>query len=73
MVRRAKHPTLRSLADKQDVSVATLIDSAVREHGTVRKAARSLGVSPTSIYQWLSRHKYRVEVERAARIVRAQS
>jgi transposase-like protein len=49
------------LADKQDVSVATLIDSAVREHGTVRKAARSLGVSPASIYGWMSRHGYKVE------------
>lgn len=58
---RAKRPSLRQLADQQDVSVAALIDTAVREHGTVRAAAKELGVLPASIYGWMSRHGYKVE------------
>lgn len=66
---RSRRPTLRQLADQQDVSVATLIDTAVREHGTVGAAAKSLGVQPMSIYKWLGRNHYRVE--RHSRLVRA--
>lgn len=61
MTERAKRPSLRRLADERDTSVAALLDIAVREHGTVRKAAKALGVSPASIYGWMARNHYRVE------------
>lgn len=61
MTERAKRPTLRRLADERDTSVRAMLDVAVREHGTVRKAARALGVSPASIYGWMARNHYRVE------------
>ena len=65
---RVRRPTLRQLADEQDVSVAALIDRAVREHGTVDAAAKSLGLNPMSVYAWLNRNGY--EVQRVSRIVR---
>lgn len=61
--------SLRQMADERDISVASLIDSTVREHGTVKAAAKALGVNPINLYQWLSRNNYRVE--RSARIVKA--
>lgn len=65
---RTKRPTLRQLADQQDISVAALLDGAVREHGTVEAAAVALGLNPMSVYAWLNRNHYKVE--RYSRIVR---
>lgn len=66
---RTRRPTLRQLADQQDVSVATLIDTAVQKHGTVVAAAEALGVDKQSIYQWTSRNGYKVKA--VSRLVRA--
>jgi transcriptional regulator of acetoin/glycerol metabolism len=66
---RTKRPTLRELADQHDVSVAALIDTAVREHGTVKAAAEALGVDPQTVYQWINRHGYTVKT--SSRLVRA--
>ena len=67
---RTRRPTLRQLADDQNVSVAALIDTAVREHGTVKAAAEALGVDPQTVYQWINRHGYMVKT--SSRLVRAQ-
>lgn len=67
---RTRRPTLRQLADDQNVSVAALIDTAVREHGTVKAAAEALGVDPQTVYQWINRHGYTVKT--SSRLVRAQ-
>lgn len=66
---RTRRPTLRQLADQQDVSVAKLIDTAVREHGTVKAAAEALGVDPQTVYQWTSRNGFKVQT--VSRLVRA--
>lgn len=66
---RTRRPTLRQLADQQDVSVAALIDTAVREHGTLKAAAEALGVDPQAVYQWINRNGY--TVQRQSRLVRA--
>lgn len=69
MTKQARRPTLRRLADEKDMSVAAMIDTAVREHGSVDAAAKALGVNPMSVYRWLKRNN--VRVERQTRLVRA--
>jgi hypothetical protein len=65
---RIKRPTLRQLADERDVSVATLLDTAMREHGTLAAAAESLGVDKQAVYQWVNRNGYKVH--QVSRLVR---
>ena len=61
--------SLRRLADDRNITVAAMIDLELREHGSIEKAAESLGVKPINLYQWLRRNNYRLE--RLSRIVRA--
>ena len=65
---RTKRRTLRQLADERDVSVATLLDTAMREHGTLAAAADALGVDKQAVYQWVNRNGYRVQ--QVSRLVR---
>lgn len=68
---RTKRPTLRQLADERGVSVGVMLDLAIREHGTVDKAAAALGVQANTAYQWIHRNRY--EVQQYGRLVKKQT
>jgi hypothetical protein len=50
-----KQSIIKELADKEGVTVTTLLRKLFKEHGSQAKVAKAIGVHPTTISIWLAR------------------
>lgn len=65
-----RNNTLKRQAAAKGISVRRLITGAIRQEGSIFRAAISLGVTPNSLQYWLRRNGY--EVRRTPTLVKVE-
>lgn len=50
-----KNPQIEALEQQHGKSIAHIIADAYTAHGTIERAAQSLGMNPVTFYGWLRR------------------
>lgn len=62
--------SLEEIAKSQDKTIQQVVEAALDSEGSIRSAAKRIGISYTSLYLWLARNGYAVKT--AAHLVPVQ-